>query len=221
MKNISALSIFSALSIVALINLTLGCHTPSRRVPPPADEVINGVRKPAAPTVELINFPKYVREDACYPDATKQLFHWSEKTPEWRFKLPSTGYSHAGFRFLYPHNLKSGLNEYELVFKIKPAFMARHLWVGLIDGNDIAPNVITDLSVFNYVGKAEANETIEVRIPIRDFPSTGHPVQFSDEITDNNEAPFDWQDVLGIRFIHNGGRIPSREVLITHIRFTR
>jgi hypothetical protein len=222
MKFASAIRLYSMLLIAAWGVATVGCQISHRRTPEPVDEQVDGVRKPAPALIRLIDNPKKMREDICYPESTKQQFHWSADTPEWRFKMPATGYAHAGYRFLHPFNLKPGINQYELIFKLKPAYMANHLWVGFIDGNDLAPNVLTDVSISGYTTEdAAGSGFVEIRIPLRDFPAMGNPVHFQDEVTDDREAPFDWQDVLGIRFIHNGGRLPNHEVLITNIRLKR
>jgi len=219
MKRGVKLRIHSTWLITALAVAATGCQITQRRTPPPEDQLVAGVRKPAPSTIMLIGTPKYMREDTCYPESTKQQFFWSDETPEWRFKMPATGYAHAGFRFLKPYNLKPGLHEYELIFKLKPAFMAKHLWVGFVDGNDMAPNALTDVSISGYAKSAiTGSGFVEVRIPLRDFPKMGNPVHLQDEVTDDRDVPFDWQDVLGIRFIHNGGRLPNQEVLITNIR---
>ena len=202
----------------ALFLFAAGCQNTR---PVTSDEKTDGVRKPAAKKIYLIQTPRTIREDTIYPESTKQAFFWYEDVAEWRFKFPPSGYAHAGFRFLYPYNLSNGMDEYKIIFTIKPASMVKLLWLGLIDGNDIAPNLITDVSVGGYAKKQYGPGSTEVSIPIRDFPSLGHPVHFDAVVAEGADASFDWQDVLGLRFIHNGGRIAPQDIIITHLRIAR
>jgi len=203
-----------------LVVLT-GCRTP----PNPEQEEANfplGMRKPAPNKVMLIETPRRMREDIKYPASTQMGFFWNEQLAEWRFKLPSGQYSHVGFRFLIPHNLAVKRTEYELIFKIAPATMTRYLWIGLVDGTDHPNRVLVDLPMSRYAPQAKGTGFVEVRIPLRDFSSVGYLVA-NDTETDASvpDAPFDWVDVAELRIIHNGGRLPNREVVITDMRFER
>ena len=198
-----------------------GCST----VPDPEQvekSLAPGQRKPGASTIMLIETPKRMREDIRYPETTQMAFFWSNDQSEWRFKLPSGSYGHAGFRFLVPHNLSVSRDKYELRFNITPASMTRHLWVGLVDGVDHPERVLVDLPMSRYAPNAKGNGSIDVKIPLRDFPSRGPVLASEGNIANEmNEGEFEWVDVMEIRMIHNGGRLPSRETIITGIRFTR
>ena len=198
-----------------------GCRTP----PDPEQveaQLAPGMRKPAPSKVMLIETPKRMREDIIYPPSVEMGFFWSERTAEWRFKLPSGRYAHAGFRFLVPHNLAVSRDQFELVFRIAPATMTRYLWIGLVDGADHPNRVLVDLPIARYAPKAKGTGFVEVRIPLRDFPAQGNVVKNDTEtIDDLTEPPFDWIDVAEIRVIHNGGRLPNRETIITDLRFER
>lgn len=210
-------SVIFLCGIVALA----GCRTP------PDPELVKanllpGMRKPAPSNVMLIETPKRMREDIKYPASTQMGFFWVDKTAEWRFKFPSGQYSHAGFRFLVPHNLARDRDSFHLIFKIAPATMTRYLWIGLVDGVDNPRRVLVDLPMSRYAPQAKSTGFIEVRIPLRDFSSIGNIVVYNTE-TDLSvpDAPFDWMDVAELRIIHNGGRLPNREVIITDMRFER
>jgi hypothetical protein len=204
-----------------MMTAVIGCRSIRHQGFAPIADVDSGIRQPAPDDIGLIENPKNIREDSRYPESTKQQFFWKSDESEWRFKLPANGYSHAGFRFRIPFNLSHAIDEYELIFTLKPAGMVQHLWVGLIDGNDKAPNLLTDISMSGYTTKGKAKDTVDVRIPLRNFPTTGTPVDINESAENSGDTLFDWQDVLGIRFIHNGGRIPAREVLITNLRIKR
>lgn len=201
--------------------LLSGCRTP----PDPEAVEANlapGMRKPAPSKVMLIETPRRMREDIKYPDSTKMGFFWSEQSAEWRFKLLSGHYSHVGFRFLVPHNLAVQRDDFELIFNIAPATMTRYLWIGLVDGVDHPHHVLVDLPMSHYAPNAKGTGFVEVRIPLRDFSSIGSIVA-KDTETDVEipDAPFDWVDVAELRIIHNGGRLPNRETIITDMRFER
>ncbi len=171
----------------------------------------------------LIETPRTVREDVRYPESSKTSFRWSNHSAEWHFKLASGRYGHAGFRFWRPHNLAPARDRYELIFKMTPAHMANHLWVGLADGDDHPDRVLVDLPLSRYVPNTKARKPIEVRIPLRDFPGTGHVLHGGQDASNESlrEMEFDWEDVSEIRIINNGGRLPDREVIITELRFQR
>ncbi|HMO06010.1 MAG TPA: hypothetical protein PKC67_09295 [Kiritimatiellia bacterium] len=209
------------LAALALSGLT-ACRTP------PDPEAIEratetGQRKPGAKKIMLIETPRRMREDIRYPATTRMGFFWSETTAEWRFRLPATGYAHSGFRFLVPHNLAQARDLYELRFRIAPAGMTRHLWIGLVDGLDEPERVLVDLPLKRYAPDTSGRGFIEVRIPLSDFATRG--VIIADPNApleaEPGEAAFNWMDVLEVRFINNGGRIPSRETIVTDLRFER
>ncbi len=199
-----------------------GCRTP-----PPDPEKVEamlapGMRKPAPKKVMLIESPKRMREDIRYPSSTQMGFFWYERSAEWRFKLTSGNYGHVGFRFLVPHNLSVNRNEFSLIFKIAPAAITRYLWVGLVVGVDHPQRVLVDLPMSRYAPGAQGKDFIEVRIPLRDFPESGNVIsQDSESDKDGQFAPFDWIDVAELRVIHNGGRLPVSETIITDVRFER
>lgn len=200
---------------------------PACRTPPDPEAVeaalAPGQRKPGERKIMLIETPRRLREDYRYPDSTKSAFFWSGQEAEWRFKLTSGRYGHAGFRFLVPHNLATARDRYELIFNIAPATMTRYLWVGLVDGSDQPARVLVDLPMARYAEETSGKGFTEVRIPLRDFPADGAVLGGDDDATNGvrHEAAFDWIDTLEVRVIHNGGRLPNRETVITGLRFQR
>ena len=182
-----------------------------------------GLERPPAPAkILLLENPRRMHEAYTHPaNVTKQAFYWKEKEAEWRFKLPTRGYGHAGFRFARPHNFLPERRHYSLIFEMEPAFMTRYLWIGLVDGDDQAPALMTDLPISTHVTSNKRSGKMEVRIPLGHFPDKGIPVTMNEAVERADEQPFDWYDVREIRFIHNGGRLPSREVIITNLRIVR
>lgn len=180
-------------------------------------------RRPPAPAkIMLFENPKHMHETYSYPmSETQQAFYWKGQSAEWRLKLPTRGYSHAGFRFARAHNLEPQRNEYTLVFEISPPVMTRYLWIGLVDGDDLHPQLMTDVALSNYVFSARGSGSREVKIPLKDFPDVGAPIYTDKPVENSERMEFDWQDVRGIRFIHNGGRLPAREIIIHNLRFVR
>lgn len=188
----------------------------------PVPPTMPGERAQAARKVPLIESPRHMREDTVYPPGkTRQAFHWQDHKAEWRFRLPAQGFAYAGFRFLTPHNLGYALDAYALTFTIRPAGRARHLWLGLVDGDDARPNVYVEVPLDRYLGDARSRAEVKVRIPLRDFPLTGHPVLGEDGYEHSDPAPFDWRDVREIRFTHPSGRMPAGDVVVTDLMFRR
>ncbi len=209
------------LAALSLSGLT-ACRTP------PDPEAIEratatGQRKPGEKKIMLIETPRRMREDIRYPATTRMGFFWSETTAEWRFKFPATGYAHSGFRFLVPHNLAYARDQYELRFRIAPAAMTKYLWIGLVDGLDEPERVLVDLPLQRYAPEASGRGFLEVRIPLRDFAARGVIIADPNAPLDAEpgESAFNWMDVLEVRFINNGGRIPARETIVTDLRFER
>jgi hypothetical protein len=208
--------------LAAGLFLAAGCSLYGPRQPPP-ETWIEGVRKPAPAKLLLIETPKVVREAHSHPvGETRHAFFWAGQQAEWRFRLPGRGYGHAGFRFYRAHNVKPYLATTELRFTLRPASMARYLWVGLIDGDDEPPQVLVDLPLSDVIPLASGDGEIDVRIPLTRFPEFGQRVVVDTDMDPSfTPFPFDWQDVLHIRFLHNGGRMPERDVSITNLRLVR
>jgi len=198
-----------------------GCQSSPSRSDSVTSEIA-AIRKPAPPRIMLIETPKAMLEDYSYPaNATKQVYYWKDTDAEWRFKMPTRGYAHAGFKFLHSYNLLPQRDRYEVIFQIEPVMMTRYLWIGLVDGDDQPPRRMVDVPLADYVPDTRKSGKIEVRIPLRNFPNFGIPVSPEESAEREDEGPFDWQDVRELRFTHNGGRLPAREVIITNLRITR
>lgn len=208
--------------LTALALLGAGCAAPRDAASVDKDPAL---RKPAEPIERLIETPKRMREDYRQPrEGTRQKFLWDERDAEWRIHFPANRYAHAGFVFYYPLNLKDQLKQYELVFEMKPAAMARFLWVGLVDGEDDAMRVLVEHPL---AGDGEGDPNLswgEFRIPLTVFGDQGERLPADEaELAEQGggRAAFDWNDVREIRFVVYGGSRPNRAVAIRDLRFDR
>ncbi len=193
---------------------------------------LGGGSKDALPArIDLIETPRAIRGDYSYPDAyTRHLFLWNDFGANWRIYLPSRRYAHSGIRFIYPHDLSGVRDTYFIELKIRPAKLANHLWVGLVDSKKIPGRVMVDAPM-----RAEGEpvyrgtDAVKIRIPLDRF---GGDVllQEADDTGDDGAidlsagsdgAVFDWSDVRELRIISPGSRLPAREITIEHLELRR
>ncbi|MCP5488425.1 MAG: hypothetical protein H7A43_07225 [Verrucomicrobia bacterium] len=214
--------VFYRLSLPGLAWVVLvlaGCVSPHRTSFEP--EQPPTTRPPARKIEPLIETPKLMREDYRQPrDGTRQKFYWEGEEAEWRIHFPASRYAHAGFRFYYPLNLRENFDRYALVFEMKPAAMAKYLWVGLVDGSEDERLVMVEYPLANDPGAQQGLEWGEFCIPLSAFGKEGE--RLSDDNPDGlrtEKTAFDWQDVQDIRFVVYGGKRPNRAIAIKHLRF--
>lgn len=220
MEGESTKRIFYVIAAGGLLIASVGCHQPAPGKPGP-EVVYGGPRAPAAERIPLIEHPRYVREDQIYPLSVTQTLRWKGREAFWDFTLPPEGFSYAGFRFLKPHNLAEHRNKHVVRFRIIPASMAEFLWVALVDGDDVVPNLVVDLPMARYV-KGRGSGAGRVSITLADFPHQGVTLQRTGLAAEVAlEAPFDWNDVRGLRIINPGGKIPAQRVRITDLVIER
>lgn len=204
-----------AWAVFALVGCTSPRHTPFEPEQPPT------TRPPARKIEPLIETPKLMREDYRQPrDGTRQKFYWEGEEAEWRIHFPASRYAHAGFRFYYALNLKENFDRYALVFEMKPAAMAKYLWVGLVDGEEDELQVMVEYPLANHSGAEQGLEWGEFRIPLTAFGKQGERLSDNDpDGVHTEKSAFDWQDVQDIRFVVYGGKRPNRAIAIKNLRF--
>ena len=205
--------------------LVAGCaQAPPRQTFDPSIDHLP--RAPAPPVLHLMTTPRDMREDYSHPpDLVYRAVRWDETGPKWTFRFPPRRYAYTGFVFFYSRNLRDYREQTDLVFDLAPAFMARHLWVGLIDGIDEPDRVMVERPVVHpSAPNPSGQKAMTFRIPLTDFSSQGvavHRGEASLEDTRELTQPFNWYDVREIRFTSPGGRIPGRDIEITNLRFER
>jgi hypothetical protein len=179
-------------------------------------------RPPAPDLIMLIETPRNIGEDALYPPGeVKQVFHWYGKNDaEWRFKLPAGQYTFAGFHFFKTFNVAHAVSEYNLTFSVRPASVAKSLWIGLLNRDQQPPVVLVDLPLSRYISSS-SREQAQVTIPLHEFPASGTAMSQEPGADITRAYPFDWSDLAELRIISPGGQLASREVVVTDLAIYR
>lgn len=171
--------------------------------------------------VNLIASPKDIRSDVAYPPIyMRQKLSWSDQDMEWRMQFPSRRYAYGGVTFRHPLDLSTNREQTRLVFRVRPASLASFLSVALVDNPSNTPPVMIDVWLLDALPPA-GDGWATVEIALTAFPSQGIPVMVGNDLNFDVARAFDWSRVRELRFVSNGGRIPSEEIVIKHVRLQR
>ena len=193
------------------------CQSSSFTPPQPLPEAKS---KPAPPDIDVFANPHELREDYAYPpDGTRQIIRWASNTGSWIIYFSNRRYSYAGIVLHKPYNFTGVKDASYFTFRVKPAYMANYLSVGLVDGDITPGHVLADVPLVRGPAITEKDGQT-FRIPLADFGDYGFAVTTPDAAAGATRAPFDWSDVREIRF-STFGKLPREGIAITEVHFRR
>ncbi len=200
--------------VAALYGLfAFGC-TPQPKISPPQPR-----SEPAPDRIIFLQNPKALKIDYVYPETlTRQKFQWQNNELEWHIEFYGHRYAYAGCIIRRPFDFTGVKDDTKLKFKLKPAWMAKHLSVALLDSDNRPGRIAVDVSLASRANEDdEGTESID--IPLSEFRAKGVPVADGTNDAESIDTTFDWTDVREIRF--SAINVPRRTVIISDLRFVR
>ncbi|MCS6772321.1 MAG: hypothetical protein NZ740_09905 [Kiritimatiellae bacterium] len=174
--------------------------------------------------IEIIELPRHVQSDSTYPrERTRQRLIWDYYGFEWRLRLPQNIYSYGSILLREPIDLNGIYKKYQLVFLLKPAWVAPLLSVGLADRPAKRSPALADVPLNGRTHTRGEDWTI-VMVPLTEFRNA---VSIKPDSTPAAEEgadlgrPLDWSCIQEIRLISMGGRTPASEIAVRDLRFQR
>ncbi|MFH0909719.1 MAG: hypothetical protein V1929_13245 [bacterium] len=203
--------------LLCIGSLTVGACNSTFKPPQSPPELES---RPAPPDINVFATPHELREDYVYPpDGTRQIIRWTDREEAWIIYFSSRRYSYAGIVMKKPYDFTRVKDDSYLTFRVKPAYMANYLSVGLVDGDIASGHVLADVPLVRGPALTVDGERT-FRVPLPDFGDTGFAVTTATEPSVADRLPFDWSDVREIRF-STFGKIPRKGIVITDVHFRR
>ena len=169
----------------------------------------------------ILREPRQLGRDYAYPARmTKQVFSWENNgEAEWKVTLEPSRYAFAGFTFRRPYDFASNRERFGIKFRMRPAGVADHLAICLLDGKQKEPQVLVELPLTPFRTTRRGDwDYFLVRLDAFDAPG-----RIVTALTPEGEPygqPIDWSDISEIRISSLASKRPVTEVTIRQLKFT-
>lgn len=204
----------AGLTVVLLLGWGLaGCQAP-----PASTTNLGSVQR--LPTIYVLDKPRKLLEGPTYPmPDTRHILRWRAKRFEWETTLAGNPMSYADVILRQPLDLRAYRPMSFLRFRVRPDFVARDLYVGLMDsGHDGSPPVMVRLPMAAYRVWRRNAQGYYV-IPLKDFSLRGEVLSEDDRrVPAGSGGRMDWGQVSGFRIGTLTGQANRQPFLITHLQ---
>ena len=194
--------------------------------PAPSSASLESAEDRAKPRkIILLESPRHLQTESVYPPMmTRQKLVWGGDGMEWHMRFPSRRYAYATFVLKRPIDLASYRNEMRLVFRIRPARLAGFLSIALLDRPTSGAPALSDVWLLD-VAPPSGDGWTTVSIPLSAFPAGTLADAMAAEsdmaVPAGIHRDLDWSRIQEIRFVSQGGRIPSEDILVRDLRIQR
>ncbi len=226
----AAISIFLAaiLALTGCCRLNPGDRSHTTNPPTPlsaSKDALPNFRTPAR--IAILNSPRQLQTDVVYPPLiSQQALVWTEAGLNWKIRFPPRRYAYAGIVLRKPINLAEHKDRMNLVLRIQPATMARHLVIALVDKPESAPPAYSDVALADFVSGGAADQQL-IKIPLSAF-TAGEVLdldpadhELGAETHVHESRALDWTRIGEIRIVSPGGNIPAKQISIQDLLLQR
>jgi hypothetical protein len=156
--------------------------------------------------------PNTYRTDFTHPYRYAcQSLNWENNDCEWSVRIPALRDAYAAVVFRQSHNLSVGMEDRSITFQLKPAHMADHLTVALLDRIEMRNGRVREergIALPHSLGQhriAERGDWAFYAVPLTHF--------------DTDEGAFDWTAIRGVKIVRHTDGGPAYEVVLKHLAF--
>lgn len=199
--------------------LPVGCQTAGSRY---ADRA--PIRL-ASPAEQPLKTSWDYKHEYTYPaHAAFQSFKWDKRGCTWKVSLPDYDDAHACVLFKKSYDFTDEHQQKSIAFQMKPAFMADHLAMGLLDeaefrdGRIVHTHVVRMDQPLSTFKEGESGDWGYFRIPLDAFDQHTGPYP-APSVGTETCAGIDWSSVRGIQLARTEGEGPEQTVVVKQIKF--